>query len=178
MRKEGQPRRFRVTRPQFARRPPRPAPPARLPRCLPHPIPLPRTSAAPLTCRVAVPKGLRDRRKRTSPLPNRPRPPAGGASVCAANTFSHIAGPREMRKRRTKKEMRAQSTVETFDPDTVAMLIKVVHDAWLRLPVGQTSVTRPMLAARILKAARAGERDPAKLRAQAIAGSIEATLHS
>jgi hypothetical protein len=63
-----------------------------------------------------------------------------------------------------------------FDPETVAMLRGVLDDAWSRLPAGQTHVTRPMLAERILKAAKAGERNPAKLRAHAIANSVAAGL--
>jgi hypothetical protein len=63
-----------------------------------------------------------------------------------------------------------------FDPKTVAMLGEVLDDAWSRLPAGQTNVNRSMLAGRILEAAKAGERNPAKLRAHAIAGSIERGL--
>ena len=55
-----------------------------------------------------------------------------------------------------------------FDPETVAILRSVLDDAWSRLPTGQTKVTRSLLAERILKAARDGERDPALLRARAI----------
>jgi hypothetical protein len=56
-----------------------------------------------------------------------------------------------------------------FDPPTLAMLRNVLDDAWSRLPAGQTEVTRSVLAQRILRAAKAGERDPARLRARAIA---------
>jgi hypothetical protein len=45
-----------------------------------------------------------------------------------------------------------------FDPTTVAMLRNVLEDAWSRLPPGQTGVTRSLLAERILKAAKTGER--------------------
>jgi hypothetical protein len=55
-----------------------------------------------------------------------------------------------------------------FDPPTLAMLRNVLEDAWSRLPPGQTEVQRSLLAERILRAARAGERDPARLRARAI----------
>jgi hypothetical protein len=58
-----------------------------------------------------------------------------------------------------------------FDPPTLAMLRNVLDDAWSRLPAGQTQVTRSLLAQRILRAAKAGERDPARLRARAIAGA-------
>jgi hypothetical protein len=63
-----------------------------------------------------------------------------------------------------------------FDPETVAMLRDVLDDAWSRLPAGQTNVTRSLLAERILKAARNGERDPVRLRTGAIADGFEATL--
>jgi hypothetical protein len=53
-----------------------------------------------------------------------------------------------------------------FDPPTLAMLRNVLDDAWSRLPAGQTEVTRSLLAQRILRAAKAGERDPARLRAR------------
>jgi hypothetical protein len=58
-----------------------------------------------------------------------------------------------------------------FDPKTVAMLRDVLEDAWSRLPAGQTEVTRSLLAERILKAAKAGERNPVRLRADEIAGA-------
>ena len=58
-----------------------------------------------------------------------------------------------------------------FDPTTLAMLRNVLDEAWSRLPAGQTEVTRSLLAQRILRAAKAGERDPARLRARAISTS-------
>jgi hypothetical protein len=63
-----------------------------------------------------------------------------------------------------------------FDPETIAMLRGVLDDAWSRLPAGQTNVTRSLLAERILKAARNGERDPVRLRTGAIADGVEARL--
>jgi hypothetical protein len=59
-----------------------------------------------------------------------------------------------------------------FDPATIALLREVLDDAWSRLPPGQRSVSRSLLAERILKAARAGERDPARLRTRAIADAV------
>jgi hypothetical protein len=56
-----------------------------------------------------------------------------------------------------------------FDPETIAILRHILDDAWSCLPAGQTSITRSELAERILKAARDGERDPARLRDRAIA---------
>ena len=66
--------------------------------------------------------------------------------------------------------------VVIFDRETLAMLREVLDDAWSCLPAGQSNVTRSQLAERILKAAKAGERDPAKLRARAIADAIEGGL--
>jgi hypothetical protein len=59
-----------------------------------------------------------------------------------------------------------------FDPATVALLRGVLEDAWSRLPPGQKCVSRSLLAERILKAARGGERDPARLRVRAITEGV------
>jgi hypothetical protein len=72
--------------------------------------------------------------------------------------------------------MSKSAETSIFDSATVAMLRGVLDDAWSRLPAGQTLVTRPMLAERILKAAKAGERSPARLRAHAIAYGFAAGL--
>jgi hypothetical protein len=58
--------------------------------------------------------------------------------------------------------------VAFFNPNTVAMLRGVLDEAWSRLPAGQTDVTHALLAERILKVARDGERDPDRLRTHAI----------
>jgi len=47
-----------------------------------------------------------------------------------------------------------------------------LDEAWSCLPAGQTNVNRSLLAERILKAARDGERVPARLRARAIADTM------
>jgi hypothetical protein len=60
-----------------------------------------------------------------------------------------------------------------FDAGTIELLRAVLDDAWSYLPAGQTYVTRSLLAERILKAARDGERDPIRLRTRAIAAGIE-----
>ena len=60
-----------------------------------------------------------------------------------------------------------------FDPDTIAILRGVLDEAWSCLPAGQTHVTRSLLAERILKAARSGERDPDRLRTHAITDGHE-----
>jgi hypothetical protein len=69
-----------------------------------------------------------------------------------------------------------ETRIAFFDPETVAMLREVLDDTWSRLPAEQTNVTRSMLAECILKAARVGERDPAKLRARAITEVVEGRL--
>jgi hypothetical protein len=56
------------------------------------------------------------------------------------------------------------------------MLRNVLEDAWSRLPAGQTEVTRSLLAERILKAAKTGERNPTRLRARAIAEAVDLRL--
>jgi hypothetical protein len=63
-----------------------------------------------------------------------------------------------------------------FDPETIALLRSVLDDAWSRLPPGQTNVGRSLLAERILKAARNGERDAARLRTCALVESIKARM--
>ena len=54
-----------------------------------------------------------------------------------------------------------------FDPETIAILKGVLDEAWSCLPAGR-DVTQSLLAERILKAARDGERDPDRLRTHAI----------
>jgi hypothetical protein len=63
-----------------------------------------------------------------------------------------------------------------FDAATIALLRGVLEEAWAHLPPGQTTVSQSLLAERILKAARGGERDPANLRARAITEGIESGL--
>jgi hypothetical protein len=64
--------------------------------------------------------------------------------------------------------------VAFFDPATIAILRGVLDDAWSRLPAGRPTSGRSLLAERILKAARDGERDPHRLRACAITGNFDA----
>jgi hypothetical protein len=63
-----------------------------------------------------------------------------------------------------------------FDPETIAILRGVLDEAWSCLPAGQTAVTQSLLAERILKAARDGERDPDRLRTHAITGGNEGAM--
>jgi hypothetical protein len=60
-----------------------------------------------------------------------------------------------------------------FDPETIAILQGVLDEAWSCLPAGQTDVTQSLLAERILKAARDGERDPDRLRTRAFTDGNE-----
>jgi hypothetical protein len=60
-----------------------------------------------------------------------------------------------------------------FDSPTLAMLRNVLDDAWSRLPAGQAEVPRSLLAQRILRAAKEGERDPARLCARAVAAHAD-----
>ena len=84
---------------------------------------------------------------------------------------------------RVRSSRMEDSRVVFFDPETIAILKGVLDDAWSLLPPGQTNLTRSLIAERILKAARDGERDPVRLRARAIADSVEggpqaATAHA
>jgi hypothetical protein len=68
-----------------------------------------------------------------------------------------------------------EKTKPFFDPATITLLRGVLDEAWSHLPPDQTGVSRSLLAERILKAARDGERDPARLKARAIAEGIAGT---
>jgi hypothetical protein len=51
-----------------------------------------------------------------------------------------------------------------FDLDTVLLLRETLEDAWDRLPPEQrATMSKTLLAERILKSAAAGERDPERL---------------
>lgn len=56
-----------------------------------------------------------------------------------------------------------------FDPQTVELLRTVLDDAWSDLlPEQQATVSRNLLAERLLRLAARGERDPDALRARAL----------
>jgi hypothetical protein len=58
-----------------------------------------------------------------------------------------------------------------FEPETIELMRSVLEAAWSSLlPHQQASLSRTVLAERILKAAAHGERDPARLRARALNG--------
>ena len=65
----------------------------------------------------------------------------------------------------------------TFDPETIELMRSVLDAAWASLlPEQQVSVSRTLLAERILRAAARGERDPARLRAYALFSVVPPTL--
>ena len=56
-----------------------------------------------------------------------------------------------------------------FDPETVAVLRQCLDNAWARLrPEQRATMRKTTLAARILKSAAEGERDPERLRDAAL----------
>jgi hypothetical protein len=58
-----------------------------------------------------------------------------------------------------------------FDLKTVALLRETVEDAWISIrPEHRASMSRSLLAERVLKAAAQGERDPARLLTAALGG--------
>jgi len=62
---------------------------------------------------------------------------------------------------------RNQGTV--FVPETIELMRTVLDDAWAHLlPEQQASMSRTVLAERILRAVGRGERDPVRLRACAL----------
>jgi hypothetical protein len=68
------------------------------------------------------------------------------------------------------------SKCATFDPETLALLTRVFNTAWHQeQAAGQsasdTKIARELLAARIMQAARDGERDPQALLAAAMGRS-------
>jgi len=61
-----------------------------------------------------------------------------------------------------------QPILGAFDPDTIAILLKVLDDVSASLNANET--IRQRLARLILVAAKDGERDPAELRERALGG--------
>ena len=56
-----------------------------------------------------------------------------------------------------------------FDLDTVLLLRETLEDAWAYLPAQQrATMSKTLLAERILRAAAGGERDPERLRDAAL----------
>ena len=61
--------------------------------------------------------------------------------------------------------------MDAFTPETLKILQSVLDDAWMSLRPGERARTsKTQVAVRILEAASAGERDPVRLRIQAVTG--------
>jgi hypothetical protein len=57
----------------------------------------------------------------------------------------------------------------SFDPETLSLLRQTLDEAWESLtPVQRAMTSRTLLAERILKSAANGERDPERLRNEAL----------
>ena len=67
--------------------------------------------------------------------------------------------------------------MDAFTPETLKVLQSVLDDAWTSLRPGERARTsKTQIAVRILEAAFTGERDPARLRAQAVIGVVTSPL--
>ena len=65
----------------------------------------------------------------------------------------------------------AEQIEANFDPDTLALLKRVLVEAEQSIPgEARTSALKVQIAFRILKAARAGERNPIRLRSAGLCG--------
>ena len=65
----------------------------------------------------------------------------------------------------------AEQIEANFDPDTLALLKRVLVEAEQTIPFeARTSALKVQIAFRILKAARAGERNPIRLRSAGLCG--------
>ena len=67
--------------------------------------------------------------------------------------------------------------VAAFSPETIELLRSVLDDAWESMrPEERACTSKTAIAARILDMAAAGERDPIRLRAEAVTGVVTAAL--
>jgi hypothetical protein len=65
----------------------------------------------------------------------------------------------------------AEQIGANFDPDTLALLKRVLVEAEQSIPIeARTSAIKVQIAFRILKAAREGERNPIRLRSAGLCG--------
>jgi|EndMetStandDraft_9_1072997.scaffolds.fasta_scaffold783238_1 hypothetical protein len=65
----------------------------------------------------------------------------------------------------------AEQIGANFDPDTLALLKRVLVEAEQSIPIeARTSAMKVQIAFRILKAARGGERNPTRLRSAGLCG--------
>jgi len=71
------------------------------------------------------------------------------------------------------------TTIAYYDPETIAVMKSVLEDSWASLrPDQQRASLKTDLAQRILAAAANGERDPTRLREEALAKSLQVRLAS
>ena len=64
-----------------------------------------------------------------------------------------------------------------FSPETIDLLRSVLDDAWESLrPEERACTSKTAIAARILEMAAAGERDPIRLREEAVTGVLTSVL--
>jgi len=67
--------------------------------------------------------------------------------------------------------------MDALTPDTLKLLQSVLDDAWNSLrPEERARTSKTEVAVRVLEAASAGERDPARLRIEAITGVVTSSL--
>jgi hypothetical protein len=64
-----------------------------------------------------------------------------------------------------------------YTPETLKLLRDALEDAWAALrPDERARATKAMLAARLLELAAEGERDPARLRSEALSTVVTSAL--
>ena len=67
--------------------------------------------------------------------------------------------------------------MNALTPETLKILQSVLDEAWNSLRSAERARTsKTQVAVRILKAASAGERDPARLRIEALTGAVTSAL--
>lgn len=67
--------------------------------------------------------------------------------------------------------------MDALTADTLKLLQSVLDDAWNSLrPEERARTSKTEVAVRVLEAASAGERDPARLRIEAITGVVTSSL--
>jgi len=70
------------------------------------------------------------------------------------------------------------TTNACYDPETIQVMKTVLEESWASLlPDQQRNFVKSDLAQRILAAAALGERDPIRLREQALATAVETSTH-
>ena len=67
--------------------------------------------------------------------------------------------------------------VAAFSPETIALLRSILDDAWESLrPEERSCTNKTAIAVRILDMAAAGERDPIRLREEAVSNVVTSAL--